>query len=206
MVLKAAVVEEHDCTRIAVEEILNRASDIDFVGGFTGVGPVLESSLEVNVLLLGNNQCQPDMLTTISQLKEAHPDMYIIVLGRQWNEASIRAALECGVDGVVDRDEPLHEWLAAGVRRVNRGKQFLSHEVAATLANASTGNSEQLSQRELDIVLLMSDGAITKEMAAALGISRKTISRNQSAICKKWDLRSKDQIVAEAIRRGIISK
>lgn len=206
MVLKAAVVEEHECTRIAVEEILSRASDIDFVGGFTGVGPVLKSGSEVNVLLLGSNQCQPDMPAVINQLKEAHPNVRIIVLGRQWNEASIRAVLECGVEGVVDRDEPLHDLLAAGVRRAARGKQFLSHEVAAILANASTGNNERLSQRELDIVFLMSDGAITKEMAAALGVSRKTINRNQSTICEKWNLRSKDQIVAEAIRRGIISK
>jgi two-component system response regulator DesR len=201
--LKAAIVEQHECTRIAVEEILNRASDIDFVGGFTGVGPVLESNGDINVLLLDNGQCQPDIAAAINRLKNAHPTIHIIVLGRQWNEAGIRAALEGGADGVVDRDEPLHDLLAAGVRRVARGKQFLSPEVAA-LVYTGTGNNGQLTEREMDVVLLMKDYASTKEMAAALGVNRRTIYRIQQAICKKWNLRSKDQIVPEAIRRGII--
>jgi DNA-binding NarL/FixJ family response regulator len=204
--INTAIVDEHELTRIAIEEILSRASDIDFVGGFANVGTLLETNPQVNVLLLKYDQVQPNLAVVMEQLRRTHSDIHVIMLGCQWNEASIHTVLECGADGIVDCDEPLHGLLAAGVRRVGHGKQFLSPEVATILANASTGNGEQLTEREIDIIRMMSDGAITKEIAAALGVTRKTINRNQNNICKKWNLRSRDQIVAEAIRRGIILK
>lgn len=203
MTIKVGVIDDHELIRIAVEEILNRASDIDVVGGFTGVGTLLESGQEVDVLLLGDGLSQANCLAALAQLKEKRPTMRIIVLGRQWNEASIRAALECGAAGVADRDESLHDLLAAGVRHVFRGKQFLSPDVAALAINHSGGDG-QLSERELDVVLLMDTTDGTKAIAAALGLNRRTIYRMQQSICEKWDLRSKDQIVAEAMRRGII--
>jgi len=202
--IKVGVIDDHELIRIAVEEILNRASDLDVVGGFTGVGPLLESGQEVDVLLLGDGLSQANCLAALAQLTEKRPTMRIIVLGRQWNEASIRAALECGAAGVADRDESLHDLLAAGVRHVFRGKRFLSPDVALAYTDAIPG--EQLSDRELDVVRLMDKAASTKEMAAAMGLDRRTIYRTQQSICEKWDLRSKDQIVAEAIRRGIIRR
>lgn len=203
MTIKVGVIDDQELVRIAVEDILNRASDIDVVGGFTGVGPMLESDHEVDVVLLGDGMSQTNALAAVARLAEERPGVRVIVLGRQWSETSIRAMLDCGAVGLADRDEPLHDLLATGVRRVFRGRQFLSPEVAA-LAYAGTGSSEQLNERELDVVRLMNDAAITKEIAAALGVDRRTIYRIQQSICKKWGLRSKDQIVAEAIRRGVI--
>ena len=204
MGIHAAIVDEQELTRIAIEEILSRASDIDFVGGFANVGTLQEANSQVDVLLLGYNQNQPDFADLMERLKHIHPDIRVIMLGRQWCDTSIHAVLDCGADGVIDCGEPLHDLLAAGVRRVARGKQFLSPDVVQVYTNTNPGTS--LTERELDIVQLMRDGAITKEIAAALGVTRKTVNRNQSNICKKWDLRTKDQIVGEAVQRGIIRK
>ncbi|MFC1959918.1 LuxR C-terminal-related transcriptional regulator [Chloroflexota bacterium] len=204
MGINTAIVGEQELTRIAIEEILSRASDIDFVGGFANVGTLLETKPQIDVLLLGYNQNQPDFADLMARLKSMNTDMHVIVLGRQWSETGIHAVLECGADGVIDCSEPLHDLLAAGVRRVARGKQFLSPDVVQVYTNAPPGTT--LTEREFDIIRMMSDGAITKEIAAALGVTRKTINRNQNNICKKWNLRSRDQIVGEAIRRGIILK
>lgn len=203
MGIHAAIVDEHELTRIAIEEILNRAPDIDFAGSFVNVEPLLEADRTVDVLLLGYNQNQPEFADVMDRLKRTYPDIRVIMLGRQWTEASVHIVLDCGADGAVDRDEALHDLLAAGVRRVQHGKRFLSPEVAA-LTYASTGNNEQLTERELDVVLLMNDAANTNEMAAALGVSRRTVNRLQTNICDKWNLRSRDQIVVEAVKRGII--
>jgi DNA-binding NarL/FixJ family response regulator len=202
--IKVGVIDDNELVRIAVEEILNRASDLDVVGGFTGVGTLLESGQEVDVLLLGNGLSQANSLAALAELKEKRPALRIIVLGRQWSETSIRAVLDCGAAGVADRDESLHDLLAAGVRRVFRGKQFLSPDVALAYTDAIPG--EQLSERELDVVRLMDKAASTKEMAAAIGVDRRTIYRTQQSICEKWNLRSKDQIVVDAVRRGVIRR
>lgn len=202
MSIKAAVVDDHDLIRIAVEEILSRASDIDFVGSFTGVGTWLDAAQEVDVLLLGTRP-HPDAPAVTARLREAYPEMRIILLGRQWTEASVRAALDCGAQGVLDRDEPLNDLLVPGIRRVARGKQFLSPEVAELVYTQSATN-DQLTERELDVVLLKGKWVGRKEIAAALGIKQRSVYRLETSICRKWNLSSKDQIVPEAIRRGLI--
>jgi len=203
--IKVGVIDDHELIRFAVEEILNRASDIEVVGGFTGVGNLLESGQEIDVLLLGDGLSHTNSLAALAELREKRPSMRIIVLGRQWSEASIQAVLDCGASGAADRDEPLHDLLAPGVRRVFRGKQFLSPDVAALAYNHSS-EEQRLSERELDVIQLMDTTDGTKAIAAALGLNRRTIYRLQQSICEKWNLRSKDTIVAEAIRRGLIRR
>jgi two-component system secretion response regulator SsrB len=200
--IKTAVVDEQELVRIAVEEILNRASDIDFVGGFASVGTLLESSQEISVVLLGDTLPQSNALASITQLSEAHPDVRIIVLGRQWTVPGIKAVLDCGALGVVDKGEALPDLLVGSVRHVFRGKLFLSPEVAVAYTSSEQG--DVVSERELDVIRLMHDGVSTKQIAAALGVKPRTIYRTQEKLCKKWNLRSTGQIVAEAIRRGLL--
>ncbi len=205
MAIKAAVVDDHDLTRIAVEEILSRASDINFVGSFTGVGTLLESAQEVDVLLLGDGLSQTNALAALARLSEERPEMRVIVLGRQWTEAGIRAALECGAVGVMDRDELLHDLLAVGVRRVYARQQFLSPAVATVaLAHNNTPDAPTLTERELEVVQLMRDGATPKAIAVALRIQPRTVYRKQERLREKLGVQTNEQIVLEAVKRGLI--
>lgn len=202
MGIKTAVVEQQDLVRIAVEEILNRASDIEFVGSFASVGTLLESDREVNVLLLGDTLPSMQTLAAIAQLNEALPNIRIVVLGRHWTVPGVKAALDCGALGVVDKGEALPDLLVGSVRHVFRGKRFLSPEVA--LAYTEAEKSDEVSERELDVIRLMHDGANSKEIASALGVKSRTIYRDQENLRRKWKLRSTGQIVPEAIKRGLI--
>lgn len=203
--IKAAVVDDHDLTRIAVEEILNRASDIHFAGSFTSVGTLLESAQEVDVILLGDGLSQTNALAVLARLSEERPDIRVIVLGRQWTEAGIRAALECGAVGVMDRDELLHDLLAVGVRRVYARQQFLSPAVATVaLAYTNTSDTPTLTERELEVVQLMRDGATPKAIAVALSIQLRTVYRKQETLREKLGVQTNEQIVHAAIKHGLI--
>lgn len=204
MEIKAAVVDDHDLTRIAVEEILNRASDIHFAGSFTSVGTLLESAQEVDVILLGDGLSQTNALAVLARLSEERPDIRVIVLGRQWTEAGIRAALECGAVGVMDRDELLHDLLAVGVRRVYARQQFLSPAVAVTLAYTNMPDTPTLTERELEVVQLMRDGATPKAIAVALSIQLRTVYRKQETLREKLGVQTNEQIVHAAIKHGLI--
>lgn len=203
--IKAAVVDDHDLTCIAVEEILNRASDIHFVGSFTGVGTLLESAQEVDVLLLGDSLSQTNALAALARLSEERPNIRVIVLGRQWTETGIRAALECGAVGVMDRDELLRDLLAAGVRRVYARQQFLSPAVATVaLAYTNMPDTPTLTERELEVVQLMRDGATPKAIAVALSIQLRTVYRKQETLREKLGVQTNEQIVHAAIKHGLI--
>jgi DNA-binding NarL/FixJ family response regulator len=202
--IQAAVVDDHDLICIAVEEILNRASDINFVGSFASVGTLLETAQEVDVLLLGDSLSQANVLAALARLSEEQPNIRVIVLGRQWTEASIRAALECGAVGVMDRDELLRDLLAVGVRRVYARQQFLSPAVGVILAYTNTPDTPVLTERELEVVRLMRDGASPKAIAVALSIQPRTVFRKQDHMREKMGVQTNEQLVLEAVKRGLI--
>jgi len=201
--IQAAVVDDHDLICIAVEEILNRASDINFVGSFASVGTLLETAQEVDVLLLGDSLSQANVLAALARLSEEQPNIRVIVLGRQWTEASIRAALECGAVGVMDRDELLRDLLAVGVRRVYARQQFLSPAVGVILAYTNSP-TPVLTERELEVVRLMRDGASPKAIAVALSIQPRTVYRKQDHMREKMGVQTNEQLVLEAVKRGLI--
>lgn len=202
MTISVCVIDEQELVRIAIREILNGATDVNFVGGFSDVGTMLESGEEIDVLLLGDSLPYSSSLTTVARLSESRPNLRVIVLGRQWTGPGVQAALECGAMGVMDRDEQLHDLLAAGVNRVHMGQRYLSPAVALVFTDTSQDNP--LTERELEIVRLMRDGAVTKEIALALGIRPRTVYYHQDNMCEKLGVQTKQQIVHEAIRRGLI--
>lgn len=205
MKIKAAVVDDHDLTRIALADILNRASDIDFVGSFASVGTLLESAQEVDVLLIGDGLSQTNALTALARLSEERPEIRLIVLGRRWTESSILAALQCGATGVMDRDELLNDLLVAGVRRVYLRQRYLSPAVAdVTLASANTHRAPALTESELDVLRLMRDGLAPKAIAVALRIQPRSIYRKQEIMKEKLDVQTNEQLVAKAVELGLI--
>lgn len=202
MSIHVGVIDDQELVRIAIREILNGATDINFIGGFADVGTMLESGEEIDVLLLGNTLTHANTLTTIARLSESRPDLRVIVLGRQWTGPTVQAALECGAMGVMDRDERLHDLLAAGVHRVHLGQRYLSPAVALVFTDTSQDNP--LTERQMEILRLMRDGATPKVIAAALGIKTHTVYNHQTEMCQKLGVQTKQQLVLEAVRRGLI--
>ncbi len=203
MTINVGVIDDQELVRIAVQEILNRDSDINFVGGFSGVGTLLEADENIDVLLLGDTLPHTNSFETIARLSETRPNLRVIVLGRQWTSPDVQAALECGAMGVMDRDELLHDLLAAGVRRVHLGQRFLSPAVA-TLAYTETPPDNPLTERELDVVRLMRNGATPKAIGVELGVKTRTVYRYQDKIRLKLGVQTTQQIVFEAIQRGLV--
>ena len=202
MSIKVGLIDDQEFVQIAVKDILGRDNDIDFVGIFKNVGTLLESGEKLDVLLLGDLLPHPTLLTTVARLSETHPHLRLIVLARQWTGSTVQTALECGAVGVMHRDEQMHDLLAAGIRRVHDGQQYLSPAIALVCANASQDNP--LTERELEVLHLMARGLDPQGIAITLEIKRRTVYKHQQNLMAKLDAQTKEQAVHEAIRRGLI--
>ena len=202
--IHVAVVDEQELTRIAVCEILSRVADIHFVGDFVSVDTMLASNPSVDVLLIGDaTPTRSHMLTAITQVHEVHPDLRLIALGQRWTYAAIREAIAHGATGIIDRDEHVRDLLPAAVHHVHRGEPYLSPKIASLLLRHETQNGA-LTPRELRIVHLMHEGLSTKQIAVELNISPRTIYRHQVEIRHKLGVQTKQQIVHEAGRQGLL--
>lgn len=203
MTIKVCVLDEHDLARLAVRDILTRSRDIEFVGSFTSVKALAEDGHSMDVLLLGDRLSEGNMVEIIARIHEMHPALKIIVLGQQWTRAQIQAVLECGALGFIDKTEPLHDLLVGGIRNVERGAPYLSPEAGIRCAQPDPLEIS-ITPREMDVLRLMVRLS-PKEIGAELHLSRRTVYDNQTRLREKFGVRTNEQVIVEAIRRGLIS-
>lgn len=144
----------------------------------------------------------------ISRLTAHYPTTPILVLSMH-NEAQIaRRALAAGAAGYLTKDsEP--EILLTAIRRIARGKRYIDPDMAELLffsANEckSVLPHEQLSEREFEVMILLSKGIRLNEIAEQLLISSKTVSTHKMRLMKKLNATNNADIVRYAISHGLI--
>jgi two-component system invasion response regulator UvrY len=141
-------------------------------------------------------------LRLIPNIKDRSPRTRILVHTMHPEDPFGYQALRCGADGFITKDAPVDQILLA-VRKILQGGRFVSPALGEVLASALSsgvgGGAESLSEREFQILRLITSGKTPTEIAEDLGLSVKTISTYRTRILEKLHLRT----TAEMIRFGI---
>lgn len=167
----------------------------------------------------------PDGLSIdwLAQFKAAYPETQAIVTSLYDDDDLVFAALRAGADGyVLKGDGPEH--LAHALRKVMLGEPPISPSIARKLmgqfrqspaaepaplaAQASTparDSAVRLTVREVEVLGLIGNGLMIKQVAVELGISYHTVNDNIKSIYRKLGIRTRAQAAAEASKRGLVS-
>ncbi len=141
------------------------------------------------------------------EVLRASPRTRVIVLTMHKDHAYVAEALRAGVRGYVLKSRGAEEMLEA-LREVARGGVYLSpglsREVAEGFLRGDKPVESPLSPREREVLQLVAEGKTTKEVAAALFISFKTVESHRQRIMSKLDLHETASLVRYAIRNGLI--
>jgi len=141
------------------------------------------------------------------EVLRASPKTRVIVLTMHKDHAYVAEALRAGVRGYVLKSRGADEMLEA-LREVARGGVYLSpglsREVAESFLRGDKPVESPLSPREREVLQLVAEGKTTKEVAAALFISFKTVESHRQRIMSKLDLHETASLVRYAIRSGLI--
>ena len=121
----------------------------------------------------------------------------------------VMGALNAGASGYVLKDGAKKELLHA-IRTVMGDAVYLSPDVTSTVVDAATSGSasaalESLTEREREVLQRVAQGATTKEIAAQLHLSVKTIGTHRAHIMDKLDIHSIAALTKFAIREGLTS-
>ena len=147
------------------------------------------------------------------QIKAHQPEIEVVVLSMHATRNYILQVLQAGASAYLLKDSCLED-LAAALTAVGKGGMYLSPAIstAAALKNEAAGVSEKniadgqrLTKRELQVLQLIADGHSTKEIAAILEISVKTIETHRKQIMDKLDIRTIAGLTKWAIREGLTS-
>lgn len=129
------------------------------------------------------------------------PDTKIVVLTGISALGKLSELVEIGVDGIFSKatsNDELYEKLP----NILRGRRHVASHIAALLEE--TPQLSPLTDRERQILNLIVAGRSNKEMAEILGISAKTVDRHRTSLMQKLDVHSVAQLIALALREGLI--
>jgi DNA-binding NarL/FixJ family response regulator len=129
----------------------------------------------------------------------------VLVLTTYDTDRDVLPAIEAGATGHLFKDAPREELLRA-VRAAFRGEPVLSPSVAGRLmGTVRQPASDALSQRELDVLRLVANGATNREMARRLFISEATVKTHLLHLFEKLRARDRASAVAVAYRRELLN-
>lgn len=213
MTVTVLLADDHPIVRQGIRHLLEAESDIAVLGeAADGLETVqLVEKLKPDVLIVDMMMPGLNGLEVLRQVKKRCPATFSIVLSMQSADAYVVEALKSGASGYILKDSGPSELMKA-VRQVIQGQRFLSPKLSERLINAYIQTSdntvldtyETLTDREREVLHMVSEGLTTPEIARRLSISPRTAELHRSRMMSKLGLRNQTELIRYALKRGIL--
>jgi DNA-binding NarL/FixJ family response regulator len=205
--IRLLVVDDHPIVRNGLRGVFSGDPEFEVAGeaadGQEAVA--LAAVLDVDVVLMDLRMPRMSGVEAIDALRKAGESARVLVLTTYDTDRDVLPAIEAGATGYLLKDAPREELLRA-VRAAFRGEPVLSPAVAGRLmGTVRKPASDALSQRELDVLRLVANGATNREVARRLFISEATVKTHLLHLYEKLGVRDRASAVAVAYRRELLS-
>jgi DNA-binding NarL/FixJ family response regulator len=210
-IIRILVADDHPVVRDGIHDRMSREEDMNVVGEAANGDEAIRQArrLRPSVVLLDVAMPGPRPVAVVKTLREAVPAIQVLVLSAFDDDEYVFDMLEAGVAGYALKDERLST-LVEAVRAVAQGETWLSPRVAAKVTRRALGEEPvalptPLTQREREVLQLMSQGKENTEIAAELLLAERTVKFHIGNIYAKLGVTSRTAAVVEAIRQGWVS-
>lgn len=207
--IKVVFVDDHEMVRIGVSSYLSAQADIDVVGeasdGKEGVQLALE--LRPDIILMDLVMKEMDGIQATKEIIQDWPDAKIIIVTSFLDDDKVYPALEAGAVSYMLKTSKASD-IAEAVRKTHNGQSILEPEVTGKMITRMRQKTvshphEELTNRELEILLLMTQGKTNQEIADELFIALKTVKTHVSNILSKLGVQDRTQAVIYAFKHDL---
>ncbi|HYC90824.1 MAG TPA: response regulator transcription factor [Thermoanaerobaculia bacterium] len=208
--MRIVVADDHQIIRRGLQLIVARRPDWLIAAEAEEVPQLLDLIRHdgYDVLVMGLRLRGRSTLEVLEQIRREHIPLPALILTSYPEEQYAVAALRAGARGYLKKDATADEILDA-IARVAAGRTYVSERItellAQGLASSSVAPHERLSGRELEVFLRLARGETVGDIAAALGVSIKTVSTYRTRILEKTGFRSNADIVTYAVRNDLLT-
>ncbi len=208
--IRILIADDHAIVREGLRALIGTKPDMDLVGeAADGVEAVLKArSLRPDVILLDLVMPRKDGIEAIGEIKRENPKARILVLTSFAEDEKVFPAIQSGALGYLLKDSSPQELLQA-IRQVYRGESSLHPAIARKLIRELNRPSdlpateEPLTEREVEVLILVARGLSNQEIAERLVVSERTVRTHVSNILGKLHLANRTQAALYAVREGL---
>jgi DNA-binding NarL/FixJ family response regulator len=211
------VVDDHPVVRRGIRAILEMQPDIEWIEASNGSEAIaVAKAMKPDLALIDLTMPEMNGLEVTAAIREQVPDTEVIVLSMHFSDELAREVLRCGALGYVLKSDADEELLAA-VDHARRHQPFFTTRLAMTMAhNFMAGRAGEvvldengqpaspLTERETQVVQLLAEGKSNKEVAAALGVSTRTVESHRNHIMHKMNFTSFSDLIKFAVRNNLV--
>ena len=208
MSLTVSIVEDNEQLRGTLVRVISRIEGFACLGQYGTAEAALENLPQERpqVVLMDINLPGMNGVECVRRLKQLLPETQVMMLTAYEDTENIFASLAAGASGYMLKRTPRAELIDA-IREVQRGGSPMTTHIARKVVQsflkpvAAPGPTHELSEREREVLDLLSQGLMYKEISEKLGISFETVRTYIRRIYEKLQVRTRTEAVAKALRR-----
>ncbi|MEL7022494.1 MAG: response regulator transcription factor [Pseudomonadota bacterium] len=205
MTIRIAIVDDHQLVRDGLASLLQDLdTDVEIVGqGANGAEAVLIAEQEQPDIML-MDVAMPDIngIDATQTIREIAPNVRVIAVTMHAERSFITGMLGAGAMGYI-RKESAFEEISTAIEEVIEGRVHLGAGIEEIASDH--GRSDSLSARETEVLTMIAEGKKTREIAAELFLSEKTVETHRRQISRKLKISSVAELTKYAIRRNLTS-
>lgn len=213
--LRILIADDHDIVREGLKLLLSSKSNWQICDeATTGREAVAKARQHrPDVVVLDFSMPELNGLEATRQIRKALPKTEVLILTMHDSEQLAREVLEAGARAFLLKTDAKRHLITA-IEALGQHQPFFASKVSTLVLDAflhpdrrapkAATPGERLTAREREIVQLVAEGKTSKEIAAELGVSLKTVEAHRSNILRKLHLRSSSELVLYAVRNQIV--
>ena len=201
------IVDDHALIREGLRRALGRADGVTVVGEAASAAEcrALVRQQEPDVVVLDIRLPDEDGLSLCRALRQAHPEVGVVILTMYGDDSHLLAAREAGAAGFVAKDAPSRDVLAAIQRAADDPDVFSATGLTGALGRLGANPAVDLTTREKEVLDLLAEGLSVSGISRRLFISESTTKTHVSKIYSKLGASNRAQALMTALRLGLIS-
>ncbi|MHB1710561.1 MAG: response regulator transcription factor [Acidimicrobiales bacterium] len=162
----------------------------------------------IDLLLVDARMPVHDGIYTLERAREIHPELPALVLSTYDTQEFVDRALAAGANGYLLKESTLEQLREAIDTALSHRGTYLSPSIArdlcARMRPTDRDGRQELSDREVEVLVRLATGARNDQIAEQLFISIKTVKSHLSSVFRKLDVTNRTEAVAQAMARGLL--
>ncbi|NJM06267.1 response regulator transcription factor [Candidatus Gracilibacteria bacterium] len=204
--IRVLIVDDHPVAQAGVRHLLSALPDFELVGEAASgeEALLLYEHTRPDVVLMDVMMPVMDGITTTARLKASVPNAKVLILSSMGDGEMVQRAMKAGACGYLLKTATAME-LAQAVRAAYFGRTTLAPEASQALADSMrTALDVDLTEREREVLLLMTDGMSNIQIAERLTVSPATVKFHISGIFSKLGVSTRAEAIALAYKRKLV--